>query len=104
MQHTDQHIHAFIDYNNEVVQLAAFDENSHNNHQMFDVFCETYGYKQAVCTCAHGVPYMGDIWDETNKNWIINLDVRTYSNTVIIDGEEVTTPKAITNADTKPTA
>jgi hypothetical protein len=100
MQHTDQHTHAFIDHNNQVVQLAAFDENAHNNHQMFEFFCETYGYKKAICCCAHGEPYIGDVWDETNEEWIVNLDVRTRFNTVIIDGEEVTTPKAITNADT----
>jgi hypothetical protein len=70
MEHLQGHEHAFINYDNIVVQVAVFDENSHNNHQMFQFFCDTYNYKKAICCCTYGKPYMGDTWDEENKTWL----------------------------------
>jgi hypothetical protein len=103
INHLPEHEHAFLNANYVVEQIAVFASNGHNDAEI-QKFAEATGYVKAICCCSFGKPYIGDTWDETNKEWIENLDVRTSSNTVIIDGEEVTTPKAITNANTQPTA
>ena len=92
INHLPEHEHAFLNTDNVVEQIAIFASDAHNDAEI-QKFAETIGYVKAVCCCSFGKPYIGDIWNETNKEWIINLDVRKPA--VIIDAEKVATPKAI---------
>jgi hypothetical protein len=102
INHLPEHEHAFLNADNVVEQIAVFASNGHNDAEI-QKFAEATGYVKAVCCCSFGKPYIGDTWNETNKEWIENLDVHTISNIRIVEAEEITTPKAITNADTQST-
>ena len=93
INHLPEHEHAFLNADNVVEQIAVFAFNAHNDAEI-QKFAEATGYVKAVCCCSFGKPYIGDTWNETTKKWIENLDVRTPPE-IIIEAEEVTTPKEI---------
>lgn len=69
VEHLDHHPHAFLDENNVVGQIAAFDGESHDD-AFIQSFAGAIGFVKAVCCCTFGLPYIGDSWDEINKTWI----------------------------------
>ena len=75
MEHLDEHEHAFIDENGLVIGIGVFDESAHDS-EWIDTFATEHGHKKVICCCTNGKPYIGDTWDEENKKWIENMDLR----------------------------
>ena len=70
MEHLDHHEHAFIDENGVVIGIAAFDISAHNTEWIDTFMTDEHGHEKVVCCCTYGKPYIGDTWDEANKQWI----------------------------------
>jgi hypothetical protein len=96
MEHLDEHEHAFVDSNGLVIGIATFDESAHDS-DWIDTFAIEHGHEKVVCCCTYGKPYIGDTWDEKNKKWIENMDVRFPKDepTIILNApKEINSPKA----------
>jgi len=94
INHLPEHEHAFLNADNVVEQIAVFASNAHNDTEI-QKFAEATGYVKAICCCSFGKPYIGDTWNETNKEWIENKELRKKPIKVIVDSETTTVPLAI---------
>ena len=74
IEHLEWHQHAFIDENNDVINVAVFDEWAHN-HQLLEDVKISIGASEVICCCQYGIAGIGDKWDETNNCWITPIVV-----------------------------
>lgn len=75
VNHLNEHPHAFLYTDGVVGNIATFAIESHNDEEI-QKFAEATGFVKAICCCVYGLPYIGDTWDDTNKVWIENQEVR----------------------------
>lgn len=66
--HLENHPHAFIDANNKVFQVSAFDESSHNT-DLIDTIKKLHGAEKAICCCEFGMAQNGMYWREDKKQF-----------------------------------
>ena len=66
--HLENHPHAFIDNNNKVIQVAAFDESGHDS-ELLDAIKIQHNAVQVVCCCEFGMAEYGMYWREDKKQF-----------------------------------
>jgi hypothetical protein len=69
MTHLEWHEHAFLDENDIVINVAVFDELSHN-HQLLENVKISLGASKVICCCQNGIASIGMQWDSTTNSWI----------------------------------
>ena len=85
INHLELHPHAFIDNNNMVIDVLAFEELAHDSSFLEDVRNQIKA-KQVVCCCTFGQAGIGNIWTGTefqtpspHKGWIWDSKERVWN-------------------------
>jgi hypothetical protein len=66
---------AFLNKDNKVDAILVFNDGPYEDSYL-QGFADQYGFSKAICCETYGTPYVGDTWDETNKNWIEDSPAR----------------------------
>lgn len=84
MAHVDNHPHAFIDENNIVIQVSAFQEQDHDT-PFLEELRVFHNSKQVVCCCVFGLPNVGATWTGTEfipaspyPSWVWNYELKKW--------------------------